>query len=278
LVNNKYTIFGYIVKNIGFCIRLKEIRESLSLNQKTFSEMLGIRQNYLSRYESGEHEVTDELKLQMIKVVYQNYKRRINLDWLLTGEGSMFLLQDNPQVEIHNSGAVNGVINAIGNVGNNEMIISNNEPPSDYDKADPKRGISVFKIPLLTKEQVLHFDPDREISSPKAYSGNYPDYTLVPIPFRFREYSTDLRALVVFNGLMTPLLNPGDVAIFQATGWNGDGVYVYRMGGDLHISHVKFCGRAYRLFKEFRPDEEISFDVGTFEVIGRVRAVVREIG
>lgn len=270
------------MKNIGFCIRLKEIRESLSLNQKAFSEMLGIRQNYLSRYESGEHEVTDELKLQMLKIVYQNYKKRINLDWLLTGEGSMFLLQDNPQVEIHNSGAgaVNGVINAIGNVGNNEMIISHSEPPSDYDKADPKRvkNISVFEIPLLTKEQVLHFDPDREISSPKAYSGNYPDYTLVPIPFRFREYSTDLRALVIFNGLMTPLLNPGDVAIFQATGWSGDGVYVYRMVGDLQVSHVKSYGKDYRLTKEFRPDEEISYDAGSFTVIGRIRAVVRDIG
>jgi hypothetical protein len=68
------------------------------------------------------------------------------------------------------------------------------------------------------------------------------------------------------------------VTIFQATGWNGDGVYIYQMGGDLHISHVKSCGRAYRLTKEFRPDEEIPFDVGSFEVIGRVRAVVREIG
>jgi hypothetical protein len=171
-----------------------------------------------------------------------------------------------------NTGAVNGVINAIGNVKNNEVIISNHEPPSDYAKADINivKNICVFEIPLLTKEQVLHFDPDREILYPKTYSGNYPDYTLVPIPFRFREYSTDLRAIVVFNGLMAPILNPGDVAIFQATGFNGDGVYIYRMSGDLCISQVKSDGMDYRLTKEFRPGEEIPCDGGTFEAIGRV--------
>jgi phage repressor protein C with HTH and peptisase S24 domain len=77
---------------------------------------------------------------------------------------------------------------------------------------------------------------------------------------------------------MAPILNPGDVAIFQATGFNGDGVYIYRMSGDLYISQVKSDSMDYRLTKEFRPGEEIPCDGGTFEAIGRVRAVVREIG
>jgi hypothetical protein len=67
------------------------------------------------------------------------------------------------------------------------------------------------------------------------------------------------------------------VAIFQVTGWSGDGVYVYRMKGDLYMSHVKSSGAAYRLTKEFRAEEEIPYDGETFEAIGRVRAVVREI-
>jgi hypothetical protein len=48
---------------------------------------------------------------------------------------------------------VNGVINAIGNVKNNEMIISNHEPPSDYTKADINivKNISVFEIPLYNQ-------------------------------------------------------------------------------------------------------------------------------
>jgi hypothetical protein len=119
---------------------------------------------------------------------------------------------------------------------------------------------------------------NKEIPNPKAYSGYYPTYMLVPIPMRFREYSTDLRAMVVFNSLMAPLLNAGDVAIFQATGWQGDGVYVYRVNADLHISYVRFDGKKYILTKEFKPEEEIPFQVESFGIVGRVRAVVREIG
>jgi hypothetical protein len=150
--------------------------------------------------------------------------------------------------------------------------------PTEVPQPDQQvRAMTVFEIPLLTKEQVLHFDAAREIPIPKAHSGEYPDYMLVPMPRRFVEYSTDLRAIVVFNSLMSPLLNPGEVAIFQATGWNGDGVYLYRMKGDLYMSHVKASGTTYRLTKEFRAEEDIPYDAGTFEAIGRVRAVVREI-
>jgi hypothetical protein len=119
--------------------------------------------------------------------------------------------------------------------------------------------MTFFEIPLLTKEQVLYFEPGKEIPNLKAHTGEYLGYTLIPIPLRFQEYSTDLWAMVVFNSMMSPILNQGDVAIFQATGWNWDGVYIYRMDGDLHISHIKSCGRADRLTKECRLDEEISF-------------------
>jgi hypothetical protein len=244
-------------------------------NQSQFAEKLGITQTTLSKYENGTSDIPDEIKIKLSSF-------GINIHWLLIGKGPMFWPEDDQlQVEVHNSGAVNGIINAIGNVGgNNEVTISNPELPSASIKTDIKtvRNMSVFEIPLLTKEQVLQFDPVREIPNPQAHSGEYPDYMLVPMPRRFVEYSTDLRAIVVFNGLMAPLLNPGDVAIFQATGWGGDGVYVYRMGRDLHISHVKSCRQDFQLTKEFRPDEEISYDARSFETIGRVRAVVREIG
>ncbi|MDR2807961.1 MAG: hypothetical protein LBB43_03025 [Spirochaetaceae bacterium] len=138
--------------------------------------------------------------------------------------------------------------------------------------------MTVFEIPLLTKEQVFHFDPVREIPDPKAHSGSYPDYTLVPMPRRFQDYSTDLRAIVVFNGLMMPLLAPGDVAVFQATGWLGDGVYICRINGDLHISHVRLVKGQYFVVNEAKPETEVAYDTEIFGAIEWVRAVVREIG
>jgi hypothetical protein len=217
-------------------------------------------------------------------------KFNISIDWFLTGKGSMFLPTINspevPGSETFIAG--NGVIinksshNSIGNV---TMTPSTETPeplpvvpPEEMPQPDQQvRAMTVFEIPLLTKEQVLHFDPGKEIPIPKAHSGEYPDYMLVPMPRRFVEYSTDLRAIVVFNSLMSPLLNPGDVAVFQVTSWSGDGVYLYRMKGDLYMSHVKASGTTYRLTKEFRAEEDIPYDEDSFETIGRVRAVVREI-
>jgi SOS-response transcriptional repressor LexA len=72
-------------------VRLREIRDFLALKQNEFSEMLGIKQNYLSRYENGEHEFTDDLKLKLVNTITQKYEKRINLDWLISGHGEMFM-------------------------------------------------------------------------------------------------------------------------------------------------------------------------------------------
>jgi hypothetical protein len=183
---------------------------------------------------------------------------------------------DMPEIiEIENK---NGIIN-VGD--DNEIMTRQREIPDTVlihsSDITNKQNIVVFEIPLLTREQALQFDPTKEILTPKAYSGEYPDYTLVPIPFRLKEYSTDLRAIVVFNSMMTPVLNPGEVTIFQVTGWNGNGIYIYQMSGDLHISHVHSDGKNYQFSREFESEERIPYDMKNFKVIGRVRAVVREI-
>jgi transcriptional regulator with XRE-family HTH domain len=141
----------------------------------------------------------------------------------------------------------------------------------------------VFRIPLLTRDQALHFDPVKEISRQKANSGEYPDISLVPIPSRVIEYSTDLRAIRVFDSRMDPVMRSGDIAIIQATGWLGNGIYLYRMGGGLHISYVGFYDGVFHLFDEYNRDRkskeynELPYDAQTFQAIGRVRAVVKDM-
>ena len=167
------------------------------------------------------------------------------------GEGSVFLADtgDSPKV-LFNKDSPHSVVGI-----NNRVTMY---PPNETTVPEPGtkevQTMTVFEIPLLTKEQVLHFDPGHEIPDPKAHSGNYPDYTLVPMPRRFQDYSTDLRAMVVFNGSMVPLLAPGDIAVFQATGWLGDGVYVYRIDGNLHISHVRLVKGQYIAVNEAKPE------------------------
>jgi transcriptional regulator with XRE-family HTH domain len=261
--------------------RLKLVRNVLRTeSQMQFAETLGVPQSTFSRYERGATDVPDEIKRKIAEF-------GVNLHWLITGDGSMLLtgtrketIGDIAETQL---GTVENHITIkksqnVENVGNilylpEEQTVQR-LPAGETHAAD---SLTVFEIPLLTKEQVLHFDPQKEIPQPKAHSGEYPVHTRVPMPLRFKEYGTDLRAMVVFNSFMAPLLNAGDVAIFQATGWNGNGVYVYRIRGNLYISHVHLNSGTFMLTHEFKPEPEVSYDE-TFSAIGRVRAVVREIG
>jgi hypothetical protein len=267
--------------NFENCI--ERLRKYYKYSNAEIEKFLGLSNGYISKIEKNPG-----------KLLLALNEKGLSMDWFLTGKGSMFLpTTDSPEVPAGETFiADNGVIinksshNSIGNV----TMGPSGETPEPLPVVSPEkalqppdqrtgneRAMTVFEIPFLTKEQALRLDPMKEIPRPNAYSGEYPDHTLVPIPLWLQEYGTDLRAIVVFNGLMSPLLNPGDVAIFQVTGWSGNGVYVYRMRGELYMNHVKSGGAAYRLTKEFRAEEEIPYDGETFEAIGRVRAVVREI-
>jgi len=68
--------------NIGDRLRL--FRDGLGKNQKDFAELLMITQQSLSKYERGELNIPDKVKIDLL-----NYD--VNLTWLLTGEGEMFL-------------------------------------------------------------------------------------------------------------------------------------------------------------------------------------------
>jgi transcriptional regulator with XRE-family HTH domain len=132
-----------------------------------------------------------------------------------------------------------------------------------------------YEIPLLTREQALRFDPAQEIPEPKANSGDYPDIAYIPVPRRVLEYGTDLRAIEVFGSRMFPVLKSGDIAIFEATGMGGNGIYLYRMGGKLHITYAGLEDNHFRLFSEI--EDEIALDPKTYFPIGRVRAVVSDL-
>ena len=68
--------------------RLKEIRSYFHISQKDFATKYGISQQALSRYEMGKSYISDEIKKSLAK------EFGININWLLTGEGKMFLKEE----------------------------------------------------------------------------------------------------------------------------------------------------------------------------------------
>jgi len=133
-----------------------------------------------------------------------------------------------------------------------------------------------YEIPLLTMAQALQFNPKEEIPDPKSHSGEYPRASTIFVPMRILSYSTDLRAIEVFDSRMTPLFHAGDIAIFEATGWNDGGILLYRMGGKLHISYADQKGNSISLTMAHNK-KSIPYDSKTFQPIGRIQAVVKDL-
>ncbi|MBD3288333.1 helix-turn-helix domain-containing protein [candidate division KSB1 bacterium] len=70
-------------KEIG--VRFRNIREARNLSQAEMGNSLGIKYQHVSKYERGESVPTWENLIKMVELY------NVNLNWLLTGRGKMFL-------------------------------------------------------------------------------------------------------------------------------------------------------------------------------------------
>lgn len=64
--------------------RVREIRKSLGLSMDDFGEKLGVTKAAISRLESGERNLTE----QMVRSICREFG--INEEWLRTGKGEMY--------------------------------------------------------------------------------------------------------------------------------------------------------------------------------------------
>lgn len=67
--------------------RLKAIRKSVLLSQEEFGKKLGITGAAISKIESGNRNVTEQMTLAIIR------EFDVNEQWLRAGEGEMFLIK-----------------------------------------------------------------------------------------------------------------------------------------------------------------------------------------
>lgn len=68
--------------------RLLTIRKTMGYTQLNFSKILGISRNNYTHIESGRSKISNELLQNLTKNL------SVNINWLLTGEGEMFLSKD----------------------------------------------------------------------------------------------------------------------------------------------------------------------------------------
>lgn len=73
--------------------RVKEIRKSLGLTLEKFGERVGVTKQTVSRIENGINNLTE----QMIKSICREFS--VDYIWLTTGEGEMFVENDDDFLE-----------------------------------------------------------------------------------------------------------------------------------------------------------------------------------
>lgn len=70
--------------------RFKELRKALGLTQSEFGKILGLSTSGVSDIEAGRRNVTEQHLIML-----SNYKKKIiNIEWLRTGDGEMFVKMD----------------------------------------------------------------------------------------------------------------------------------------------------------------------------------------
>jgi transcriptional regulator with XRE-family HTH domain len=78
------------LKEIGK--RIKKVREVLNLTQKELCDIIGIGRAILTKYENGDL-IPSQKFLKLLK-----YELKVNPNWILTGEGEMFLNNEKEKI------------------------------------------------------------------------------------------------------------------------------------------------------------------------------------
>ncbi len=122
--------------------RLKKLLSELGVNQASFARALGISKGQITNILNGEREISNILALA-ITAVYT--ERPINSNWLLTGEGEMFLGDGSTPLTNH-----------AGNTNKPNVIIANEHgvyigPPRE--KKSKTKSADVVSLEGLTDEQ-----------------------------------------------------------------------------------------------------------------------------
>lgn len=127
--------------------RVESIRKLLKFNKKTFSEILGHThsQNY-TKYLNGD---TSNLSAKAMKALVE-YNSRFNLNWILTGEGDMFLNNETSNSQ--------KIINGDGNItqiGDSSKSKNNIKNSNTTEVESLKKEIEHLNKLLDSKEQQL---------------------------------------------------------------------------------------------------------------------------
>lgn len=220
--------------------RLKDLRMSLGLSQKTMGEKLQIAQTTYANYETGKANIPDELKARLIN------QFKVNLNWLVVGQGSMYL--DSKEGEV---------------APGKETYVTPRGKEVEQSPNDP----SVF-VPVLASK--VSAGPGEEWLPVDFREG-----VMVPILRRFtraHDIKDVFAAEVKGDSMVDAQLYDGDY-VFAVRGLvAGDGIYVISINGSVYVKRIEqdLLGEKVRIISENPHYQPMELAAGQVTVLGKV--------
>ncbi len=197
--------------------RLREVRLSIGGSQKAFGERFGIAQQTYANYETGKVAVPDAFKQQLATM-------GINLHWLITGEGPMYLSDDYPNSFTSNKGLIS-------------------EPDTGYSHRPApqhKRLAIIFpdsesvSIPLVCQKLSAGIG---QIWDEDSFTD---DVIAIPTKMLKRYGGYKLGGAEVRGDSMHPTISNGDIVVFAAQMISGNGVYALSIDNEVYVKRLEF--------------------------------------
>lgn len=225
--------------------RLKQIRNKLGLSQAKFGSMLKIPQTTYANYESGKALIPDNLKSELMRL-------GINLNWLITGEGSMYLdgRETGKTIELGEEGRESGM------------------DPYKAGRDVPGIDKDVYLLPVTNI--LLSAGHGENWLSGEEYID-----TAMPVPRKLASRYGDLIAAIVRGDSMYPTIKNGEpVAIAKDTLFDGDGIYAISRHNELYIKRLARLGNSMKIISDNPKYPIETIDPGSeieeFSIIGKV--------
>ena len=241
--------------------RLKQIRNKLGLSQAKFGSMLKIPQTTYANYESGKALIPDNLKSELMHL-------GINLNWLITGEGQMYLdgkeeeaqprILENrmycqalpPEIEGIKETPTIRRIKERGSLDESDLHklyhirnwIADMDNPDSTDGLDEeelekiaKAANSTAYIPFIDMSGYDHTDESHVEHIFDAVTCGKDEF---PIPLYMLSPYIDVRyaAARMPGHRMEPTINDREIVVIKESKMDGDGIYAYAIEKDLFIN------------------------------------------
>lgn len=241
--------------------RLKKYRETKGYNQQQFSEILEIKQQSLSKYENGYQGIPDEIKLKLIK-------DKVNINWLFTGEGEMFIEPATSKVD-----TTQKVIPLNKEVFPKHIPYAENNIKIDSEIVNDFQNIYTSKY--ILSDSRVDDERQKEIELISVVNEKINSSKVIQLPESLQEFENNIIAIIENSDSMEPTVKKSAIVVCDMLGFQGDGIYLIKLNGKYMVKRVSVRLNTYLISSDNKIYESFEVPIGSKEIRigGQVRCV-----